>query len=517
MVLIAPILLLISIAIATQILGRERLNIAQSWIFSVTGAVITWIVYLMAVFFLDGGNTAGSITPDAGTSFRLTPANSVIGLLLLTLLISVLLRDANKLTRKDNLLAWSGALVIAAVGMSVVFSNTLVVFLITSTVLDIGLFIAQILSHKEANEFNKSIGDFSLRLIGTVLIMLGEGIGFEANVFLTILGFLCRLGILSIGDEPSQSSILRRNLSAFFDLVVPLSAFAFISQNTPADSIFRGRILLLAILVLIIFSKLLKIIRNPQNRSGFKPWADVFSGIVILLYLTNNSGTIVPLAVVVAAWGGLFMLEEYGRKWLRIAIIVLMAGMIGIPFTPSYGIWVGASLGGSLFLGIFLNFTLILLAVLLFGKIFTTGDKNASQDRWIDVALGTSPIFLLISPWIVELWQPFAKGDVANYWGPGILLICLTGLLVVLRSRSTKAYLFLAQELKKIVAGRVFTSIEAFFSFSWVIKICSFVNRIIATLLRLFVRILEGDGGLLWAFVFLILLSSILVTYRLIS
>lgn len=53
--------------------------------------------------------------------------------------------------------------------------------------------------------------------------------------------------------------------------------------------------------------------------------------------------------------------------------------------------------------------------------------------------------------------------------------------------------------------------------FKWLVNLFKAINRIVEWLVTSTIRMLEGEGGLLWALVFLVLITSIIVTYRIIS
>jgi len=53
--------------------------------------------------------------------------------------------------------------------------------------------------------------------------------------------------------------------------------------------------------------------------------------------------------------------------------------------------------------------------------------------------------------------------------------------------------------------------LNVFFQFEWFFTFLRFLFDFFSKPLKFFVNLLEGDGGLLWAFVFLALISSILI------
>ena len=135
----------------------------------------------------------------------------------------------------------------------------------------------------------------------------------------------------------------------------------------------------------------------------------------------------------------------------------------------------------------------------------------------MEISSATGPIILLSIPWISVIWIKPIFNNGLDFLNPGIFLALITFILIY--SRSEKLQSVVKQTIKFDLwkENRAGSIIDKFLNFDWVLSFFSFINRGLSNLINILVRILEGDGGLLWAFVFLILISSILLTYRLFS
>jgi hypothetical protein len=146
------------------------------------------------------------------------------------------------------------------------------------------------------------------------------------------------------------------------------------------------------------------------------------------------------------------------------------------------------------------------------GYFLNSIDLNFSNEKWIDVSNSMSPIILMISPWIYLPWSQALPRTLIGMIIPGIIIgITLT------RIFFSKWSTIIARGAEKLKTElHVLTQIvNSFLRLKWLIDVFKTLNKVIEWLVTSTVRMLEGDGGLLWAMVFLILITSIIVTYRL--
>jgi len=521
MVLFIPILILLLFGIGIQVLGRTLFNIVQSWIFAVIGSILAWLSFFIVKIF-QSGQTVTSFFPSESLMnfqmiFKISDKNWVFGFLLLTLLIVILLMDAKWLTEKNSLIAWSGVLFIGASGLLTIMSGSVIPFLLTSALLDIQLFTSQIIIQKEDFEVRITIFDFLFKIIGTFIIMFGFGLNGEIDLLLVSAGMGLRLGAIPFGSEFPRTETISSRLAILFEMVVPISCFAFLNQMQVMNSEFPGKAIYFVVLIIFIFSNVMKIITHQQSRNGMRAWMSAFSGLAVMLIINGQIDYIQPLSIVFCVLGGLLAFELYGSSRFKIGIIILLLSMIGLPYTPSYGIWATTLQERPTFFLFFYPILLTFFILVVFHTIISIPAKGDQKDSWVKIASIISPIILLIVPWILEIWIWPAKTDEYNLISPAIFLAMLTFLIYLDLSEKTKKYIKNYLNSYKRFLSFITSGLEKVLSLAWIARILKFVNQTLSNLINIFVRVLEGDGGLLWAFVFLILISSILLTYRIFS
>lgn len=531
MLLLLPVILLIIASIAIQFFGRTRFSIAQSWIFAIITSNIIWMLFTilriidppgLTINYLDQGIADGILL-----SFHFNAVTWVFGFLLLTMLGAILLVDSSRLSGKNNLIAWSGAMVITAGGILACMSGSFVAFILASSFLDISLLIVGLVADQKSRQVRETILEFAFRVAGTFVLITTFGDNSLDSLNLQseipgsvlpffLLGLILRIGVITTNGRNVEGRPVRRNLQVLLQMVVPLTLFAFMSRlSIPIQD---GPFFKIAFFIIIAIA-LGKAIRLIFRKTGDqRAWIDVLSALGIGLLLLEQTNAILPLGIVMISIGGAIAVTVNRSRQTNIALIILMLGMIGLPFTPSNGLWI-ESTKMEFGLRVFsFNFAIFLVVLGIFNEFLKSINRNLSNEKWVDVSNGMSPIILMISPWIFLPWNKSLTGNASGMIIPGILLV-----LLLTRLFLRKWWLYISQS-----AGKVWericpkfnilpTLINDFLKLRWLEIIFNALNRIVEWLVTTTIRMLEGEGGLLWALVFLILITSVIVTYRIIS
>lgn len=525
MLLLLPILFLLIAAIAIQIFGRVRFTIAQSWILSIVSATIIWILFSvlriinpseLTINYFDQGITKGILL-----SFNFTPVTWIFGFLLFTMLGAILLVDSTRLSGKNNLYAWSGAMIIIAAGILACMSGSFVAFILASTFLDISLLIVGLITNQQSSQLKEVVVTFSLRVAGSFILLTTIGSSsfdlMDLNsevpnglLPLVIVGLILRMGVIHFGEMNSEEYAIRRNLQVLVQIIVPVTMFAFISRlSVPTlDGLFYR-----IIFIVLIGTALVKVTKLAYRKMvDQKTWIEVFSSLGIGLLLLEQSAAILPLGIVMISIGSAISVTDTRSRRTNVFLLILMLGMIGLPFTPSNGLWINPSGMGLGFQIFFYDLVLFLAIIGVSGYFLNSIDLNLSNEKWIDVSNSMSPIIMMISPWIYLPWSQALPRTLIGMIIPGIIIgITLT------RIFFSKWSTIIARGSEKLKTElHVLTPlVTSFLRLKWLIDIFKTLNKVIEWLVTSTVRMLEGEGGLLWAVVFLILITSIIVTYRL--
>jgi hypothetical protein len=234
-------------------------------------------------------------------------------------------------------------------------------------------------------------------------------------------------------------------------------------------------------------------------------------GLLLLVYLQGDGKSIMPLASVMVALGGSFFVTSIRSKVTVIVSGVLMLAFIGLPYTPTEYIWFRSIAGQNLIYP-------ICLGILIFGAIknlFFPIGATPPEETWVKLFNSVGILILLIAPWISVLWALNSLGNQINWITPAIITAILV-LYTVLRRLNLNTVIENRIPIKKLIIAIKTTStlISRVFQFQWLATIFTFFYKWTARIIQALIRLLEGDGGLLWSLLFLVLIASIILTNR---
>jgi hypothetical protein len=143
------------------------------------------------------------------------------------------------------------------------------------------------------------------------------------------------------------------------------------------------------------------------------------------------------------------------------------------------------------------------------------GDSQTPFENWMKLFYSIGMGLLVLSPWVIVLFK--LKGwNQTQFWGECIIsFVLFAGIVLIKYSQPFRSRLKNSSVGNFAVAVTPFgKGINRFFHFNWVYRMIAFLFSIQKWIVEKLNMILEGEGGILWALVFLVLLVSMLVNGR---
>jgi hypothetical protein len=528
MLILVPIILLLLLAVLINLLGRYKLAIGSTWLITAGSAILVWIVLIIFRIVMPSGVTISNWSPlGVGTDlfvFKLSTQTWIFAFLLVTLLIGVVFTDTIRLGQGNNLTVWSGSMILTAVGLFSIFSQTLLAVIITWSIIDIvefGLLLG-VISHPRVH--TATILEFSTRILGTAIIfgalifsnfhsaIIEKDIYPQAVYIMILLGATLRLGILPLHVPLTANLPVRRSLGTMLRFVAPLSVFSFLTQIQSQPQYGSIIAFFLPFVVLTAIYGGVKWFIAKNELIGRPYWMLAFSGLVLISFLRGHVEGLIALSITMIVCGGVVFFHSYSSRLITGLGIFCFLGVLGLPFTPDEPQWSGLIITGHPLSNILLVITVSLLFLGFLKHLFRKTEKPTNKEIWMQLFYSLGLGLLAIFPWVTMIWR-FQVIKTNLNWSPPI--ICL-GSVVMLFFISRSGFV---QRLSyKPALQRFFTPvnlagkwISAFFQFDWFFNLLHLLYDLIARLVRFFNNILEGDGGLLWALLFLGLISSVLI------
>lgn len=510
MLILISCLLLFATALALVVLRVTQPNVRYAWLVAVSGALLAllsvflWLVRMPFDLALPAWQPV-TLFPSPilfradGISFPL-----VIGISALTL--SILLTAVTRPVF-TNSLAWAGTLAIGGMGILAVTADNPLTLLLVWASLDLIDLITQLSSVEGPSNNERVVISFSTRAIGIGILLWASVVSFvggntvdfqsmtaESSIFLVIAAGL-RLGVLPLHLPYSSESALRRGFGTVLRLVGAVSSLAVLGRIQPVSSGFAPFLMFLAIIAAIYSGWMW--LRAPDELNGRPYWVINVASLSVIAALSGN-----PIGAI--AWGsglilvgGALFLTSVQNLWLNRAILVGVWSLSALPFSLTASAWLGS-------FGLFAPLVIVAQALLMTGFIRHTlrptgRESLQAQPGWTRVVYPSGIILLLV----LQLLLGFIGWDGALQVGN--VFAAVTASLVT-------GGLFWATR-----RFRVFNPIRA----HWVSSAESSVNnlyqglwslyRTLARLAQAITQTLEGEGGIMWTLLFLILFVSIIV------
>ena len=527
MLIFIPILLLLIFAVVIGYFGRYRWSVGTSWLITAGSVLSVWIFMIVLRVRLPQEVQITDWSPlQAGAQvliFNLSAKTWLFSFLLVSLLSGVILTDTVRLGQGNNLSTWTGAMVLTAMGLFSIYSQTLLAVILTWTLIDVVEFglLFRVINHSKVHE--AAIQEFSTRIIGTILIMCGmvfskstatiaEHSQYANVIYLLILfGTTFRLGVFPLHVPLTANLPIRRSLGTLLRFVAPLSALSFLVQvPSQFDYATINNILFFLALITALFGAISW--ASSKNELIGRPfWMLSFCGLIIISFVRGQTEAVIALSINMAVYGGVLFFSSYSSRIVNVLGGVCLLSMIGIPFTSSAPIWFGL-LDENGLLNIITMIPIFLLGLGFLRHINRVREQKKSREPWMLLFYFTGLIFLAVIPFITIIWRFQDVSQRFDLVPPVILLVGIAVFYGIFHSKFGKVLLE-QPGIQKLMhsAKNVGAFASGFSKFDWFFGLIQRIFAVFEKPLHFFIRILEGDGGFLWGLLILALIASIMI------
>jgi hypothetical protein len=513
MLILFTILILLLTSIAMVVVQIVKLRFAFHWFIAASGALAAWSLVIIA------GSDLPQIVPlvtwqpqellSVSPTLLLDRFSWSYAQALVTLLVAVILTGTIRVTNVDWL-SWISHPVLIALGIFAVVAGNLITLLLAWMALDFFELVVLLSRINQSNLREKVVVTFSARTFSSLLVIL-------AAILATAQG-----QDLSFTNIPDQPSIVLLLAAGFRLGVIPIYIpFMRAFPSSPG----MGTILQLSAAAAGLFL-LVRIAPNLQNTNlttifiGLASIATVYSGITWLFAKNESEGRpawivgMASLSLASAAqgqamaslsWGlsgllggGLLFLFSKRNRWVIWLPLVGLMAISALPYTPNWN-------GAILFSGPINVFYIPLLfghSLLLLGyarHALRTQIEFEEDERWSQIIY---PLGLLLL-----LGTLFSLGLLIS---PAIQAVPLLGWFAGAIGLGIAALLFKSSSGWKDIPPAWVVVINSIISFQWLYKSLWTIYRSITRMIGVFTRLLEGEGGVLWAVLLMGLLYSLL-------
>ena len=545
MLILLPIGLLLLAAIAIFVLDLTRPKFGISWLIASAASIIAWLMILISRLRLP---TTLNLQSCNSADLNLTGHLSLLldynswpyALALMTITLAVILSDAARTRYDSTPRAWSASLILTAFGLLAIQSGTSLTMMMAWVLLDL-LEVFHLLrlqetaqSFQEAVHFNlRIIVSYGIRIASILFLFLATMQGWSAVgdfdllqippnaglMFLLAAGL--RLGVFPLnmsflaeytgGGKPA----LRRGAGNIIRLT-PVAASLVLLARLPADLITpelgRWMPLLMGLMALAALYAADRWLSAVDEIEGRPFWIVAWASFAAVSVLNGAPQASIAWGMVLILPGSLMFLYFPRVQRINFLLFFGLIGLLGLPYTLAASGWAGIAADGFNIWTIAFILTHGMMVLGYLDRALQPGGVVGTLESWARLVFPLSLILIIQSMIILGLvgWPgAFTLG----FWWLSLIsnILILTVVILIHRFGASSPYYQLpaSSGIRKGMDW-LFPRLEPVFRLEWLYRVVWHLFNFFGKMIKIFSAIIEGEGGILWAVLFLVLLITVL-------
>jgi hypothetical protein len=521
MFILLSITILLLAAMLMVILRAWRPGFGYHWLIAVGGAFAGWLMVLFSyttipdilLVFAWGPQTAYSNSIIISLDRVSWPFTAALGTLLIATILSDVVR-AYQISWSN----WASSLVIIAIGFAGILSGNLLTFILVWMAYDLIVLVILLLQWDAERLRIRTVRVFFIHLLGTLCLLIAGVISASDNssllfeqaspmaILFIVLASGFRFGALPVDSQLQEDLYNRRSFGTIRSLTsmgivsILLVRVAGALENVNLVGYLWPTLFIFVGLTALLFS--FSWLFAKEELEGRQAWIMGFGMLIIASTLRAETNASLTWGVAAIFTGGLIFLASVRKK---ISMWITLLGVIGISTLPFTASWPGVTLFSNPF-SISLIFYLITISLLIAGYARHATrliPEPSGLERWIQVIY---PIGLIVLP-ITQL-------GIGWLYRPDIGEISLAGWIVNFIILVSAVLVFFWQQRGGTIPGGWVSGLNSFLGFNWLRSILVSVFKQMTRLVEFSSSILEGEGGVLWVMLSIVLFLAILLITR---
>jgi hypothetical protein len=515
MFILLPVILMLLTALALLILRWLRPRFKFPWIIAAGGALLAlasvflWQIHFPSSIFLPSSQLVPVISyvPSWLADGISWPYALALASLAAAVIWTSVVRD------EAGSMPWIGTLILSALGILAVASENPLTLILAWTAIDLFELITMLWSAEDENQIEGVIIAFAARVAGTGLVLWanlvstasGTSLSFhsipESTGIYLLLAASLRLGVLPLHLPYRKDNVGRRGFGTALRLVSAAASLVLLAR-IPANALnlTLTPYLLIPVVITAIYAGWMWL-RSSDEIQGRPFWILGVAALAVAESLRGNPTGSAGWGVALILCGGtLFLFSARQRNMLWLPFLGLWA-LSTLPFSLNSSSWQTGNLNSSLFVIPFLPAKALLLAG-FFHHASQQGETDlTSQEIWVKAIYPGGLLFLMVIAILLGFWGWPGALTVGRWWW-GIVTILLAISFILLAPRVHI----------RLHPGNVSTQWTRIFRIEWLYRVLTAIYNFLLRISDIMTTAFEGEGGLLWSFLLLVLIFSILST-----
>ena len=516
-IILTALFLVVGIA---YILKARGVRLPYVWLLIAGVVFAIWILLL----FIPVENTRPiAIDPwfrisdkSVSLSYSINPDNWELIFLLIGMLLAYLMTSIVRLKSSDNYQLWALVVVLFSAGILSISADTLWSLVIGWTLLDFLIIGSQILtggsSEKIPAIYKKSTFKLtgSLILIGTVAFFSGEDldlkiINIPGNAQpIVYIASLLHAGIFPFTHNKNKENPLLDLLDAVSFLISFLASFSLFIRTSASQIEFSLRLftMFISAAIALLFSN--SWAREKNRKLSFTNLLAAGSLIIFLLLLRQDMIFIKFWLIYFSGLIWFLICYKISNRLLDVFPTLLIVLTSILPFAL---LSLGArniSLQGFDFIFIVIFFNQIVMHAGLIRKVYEESGNFFELDPWFQTIYSMGLFLFIFSIAAVVYRNLGSFAEEISHWAFGFAAFISSIIISIVLNR--------LKDVKNLSHGNAQSRklLYKIFSFEWFTKVVSFIQTRFSNFFIGLSGLLEGEGGIFWSLVLIILLISVL-------
>ncbi len=526
MLILLPVLLPMVAAIAILIVQRFQPRVGLSYLVAILASLLNLGLVLSFHWNTPAPLAMANWLPFAGLPgaiiFQFDTVSWPYAFAIAALTAGVMQTASGRLGLHSIPAAWAGSLLVSGTSILAIIASSPLALALAWTLIDL-IELSLILGTVNKPQMGRqAVLSFAARLAGTFFLVIAMSVSqangqtlilvdppADAGIYLLIAAGL-RLGVLPLHLPYTTEVPLRRGLGTMLRLASPASALVLLGHLPVSVVPVEASDVLLVFAALAGLYGAAMWLAAENETTGRPYWMIALAGMCVASAIRGY-----PLASL--AWGtglilsggALFLYTAREGRTIIPPLLSLLA-LTGLPFTPAASGWSGLIIPPINAPDLIFLIAHVLLVIGFIRHALKPGDRHSAMKRWIQVLYPSGLYLLAIAAWLLAFIGWPDSLTVGNIWASVISFLIVLGFgfwYVRIRPRLPEGRL--EKSWAVIIFSRLAGVLSIIFRLDWLYRFFGFLFRVAQRLLEIVTGILEGEGGLLWVFVLLALLLSL--------
>jgi hypothetical protein len=515
MLILLPVFLMLLTALTLLILRFTRPQFKYTWMLAAGGATLALIsVFLWQIRFPQ----SISLPPwRPVTVFFYVPGWLADGtswpyaLSLAALAAAVIWTSVVR--AENEPMPWAGTLTLCALGILATTSANPLTLVLAWSIIDLTELVIMLRSTEGENQSLGVVIAFSVRLTGTGLLLwansasiaAGTPLDFRsippsAGIYLLIAAGL-RLGVLPLHLPYRKENVVRRGFGTSLRLV-SASASLILLARIPAsasESPLTPYLLILAAITVLYAGWMW--LRSSDEILGRPFWVLGLGSLAVADSLRGNPTGSTGWGVALILCGGLLFIFSARQRQINWIPILGLWGISTLPFSLTSAAWQAGNNLSWLFFIPFIPAQALMMTG-FFRHILHPGETSLeSQEKWVKIIYPAGLLLLAGIAILLGLWGWDGAQKLGVWWLSVLAILLAAG------------FSLLAQKfLTRLHPGNISARWTQISPIGWLYNVIFTIYNFLRRIADIFTSSLEGEGGLLWSFLLLVLIISIIST-----